>query len=148
MTARMLNVWCVPAVFTRVSSSSQWILSAASNMSRHPDHFTLDLNITQLSLPGSICSKCILWRERERVSILWRGRERERERFMPEHSPCTPLHRNALSHALVEKASETRTLTYTVGRSWSSNAYYADVCRCMLTYAGCFWYSNAYQSFV
>ncbi len=75
----MLNVWWVPAVFTRVSSSSQWILSAA-NLSRHPDHFTLDLNITQLSLPGSICSQCILWRkgERESICILWRGRERER----------------------------------------------------------------------
>jgi hypothetical protein len=80
MTKRMLNVWCVPAVFTRVSSSSQWILSAASNLSRHPDHFTLDLNITQLSLPGSICSICILRRERESICILWRGRGRERER--------------------------------------------------------------------
>jgi hypothetical protein len=132
----MLTVWCVPAVFTRVSSSSQWILSAASNLSRHPDHFTLDLNITQLNLPGSISSKCILWRETERESIciLWRGRERERKReserklSIPEHALCTPLHRNTLSHALVEKNSEARNLTSSVGRSWSSNAYHANVC--------------------
>jgi hypothetical protein len=121
-------------VFTRVSSSSQWILSAA-NLSRHPDHFTLDLNITQLSLPGSICSKCILWREieRERAYVFYGEGERERERCMPEVDLFTPLHRNALSHALVEKASESRSLTTNVGLSWSSNACYADVCRCMLT---------------
>ena len=52
--------------------------------------------------------------------------------------------RVAVHDVRVEKASETRTLAYTVGRSWSFNAYYADVCRCMLTYAGCSWYSNAY----
>jgi hypothetical protein len=144
---RMLNVWWVPAVFTRVSSSSQWILSAASNLSRHPDHFTLDLNITQLSLPGSICSKCILLRESERLHMYFMESEREgewksvceRELCIPEHSPCTPPHRNALSHALVEKASETRTLTYTVGRSWTSNAYYPDVCWRMPMYADVCW---------
>jgi len=54
-------------------------------------------------------------------------RERERERCMPELALFTPLHRNALSHALVEEASKSLTLTTNVGRSWSSNAYYADV---------------------
>jgi len=44
-------------------------------------------------------------RERERAYVFDGEGERERERCMPEHSLCTPLHRNALSHALVEKAS-------------------------------------------
>ena len=41
------------AVFTRVSSSLQWIRSAVDALSRHPEQFTLLLNITKLGIVGN-----------------------------------------------------------------------------------------------
>ncbi len=137
MTERMLNVWCVTAVFTRVSSSSQWILSAASNLSRHPDHFTMDLNITQLSLPGSICSKCILWRERERESIciLWSGRKREREVYARTRSIYSSTPQRPLSCTCWESQRKPHLDNY----CWAFLVLERILCWRMLTYADACW---------
>ena len=41
------------AMFTRVSSSLQWIRSAVDVLSRHPEQFTFLLNITKLGIVGN-----------------------------------------------------------------------------------------------
>jgi hypothetical protein len=41
----------LPAVFTRVSSSLQWIRASVPELGRHPEQFTLELNVTKLGLP-------------------------------------------------------------------------------------------------
>jgi hypothetical protein len=61
----------LPTVFTRVSSSFQWILSTVPALSRHPNQFTFELNITQLGIPGNT------YRFRDR------DRDRERDREIP-----------------------------------------------------------------
>ncbi len=42
---------CLPAVFTRVSSSLQWIRASVPELGRHSGQFTLELNVTKLGLP-------------------------------------------------------------------------------------------------
>ena len=59
----------LPTVFTRVSSSFQWILSTVPALSRHPNQFTFELNITQLGIPGN--------------TYRFRDRDRKRDRKIP-----------------------------------------------------------------
>jgi secreted trypsin-like serine protease len=41
----------LPAVFTRVSSSLQWIRANVFEISMHPEQFTMQLNVTEMGLP-------------------------------------------------------------------------------------------------
>jgi hypothetical protein len=85
----------------------------------------------------------IFYGEREREYMFFMESERERELCMPEHSLYSSTPQRPLSCTCWQSQRSPHLDIY----GWvflASNACYADVCRCMLTYAGCSWYCTAY----